>query len=103
MNKLKSIYASAHSATVTILTVTVVTIYSELYTQFKNWLASFTGHHWVTKSYMSLIVFALFYILLFSVKQSVSSQDTRKALVIMQVVTILGFISILGFYVYEFL
>lgn len=83
--------------------VTFVTIYADLNLQFKDWLASFTGHHWVTKSYLTVIVFVLFYILLSSVKRSPSSEDTKKALAVLQIITILGFISILGFYVYEFL
>ena len=70
MNKLKSIYASACSASVTIFSVTAVTIFAELSPAFKNWLTKMSGHHWVTKSYMSLIVFAFFYYLFFAKRRS---------------------------------
>ncbi|MEK9175001.1 MAG: hypothetical protein AAB795_00240 [Patescibacteria group bacterium] len=102
MNKLKSIYSSAYSSVVTILAVTVVTISAELSVSFKNWLAGFTGHHWVTKSYLSFIVFVLFYIIFSATKKSPSNRETQKALLVLQVFAILGFVTILGFYFYEF-
>src|SRR3989338_1873001 len=98
MNKLKQIYASACSATITILVVTFITISAELSVAFKNWLAGFTGHHWVTKSYLSLIVFIVFYLIFLVTKKTVSDRDTKRSLVVLQVFAILGFVAILGFY-----
>jgi|SRR3989344_3338798 len=102
MDKLKSIYSSAYSAVITILTVTAITVAAELSAEFKNWLAGFSGHHWVTKSYISLIVFALFFVFFFSSKKSVSDDETRKLLAVLQVFAVLGFIVVLAFYIYEF-
>lgn len=103
MDKLKSIYASAYSATITILVVVGLTMAADLYIPFKTWLAGFTGHHWVTKSWISVIVFVLFFIIFRLVKRSVNEIETRKALVLLQTISVLGFLAILGFYVYEFL
>lgn len=102
MDKLKPIWASAFSATITIVVVVAMTIGAELSVPFKNWLAGFSGHHWVTKSWISALVFVLFFCVFRFAGKSVGGSQTRKALVVLQVVAILGFLAILGFYLYEF-
>lgn len=103
MNKLKSIYASACSATIAIIVITAMTIGAELSAPFKTWLTKLTGHHWVTKSWASIIVFILFYAVFRAASKSTTDVKTRKALSILQITTIVGFLAILGFYTYEFL
>jgi len=102
MDKLKSIYASAYSAAITIAVVTAVTVGAELSAPFKAWLTGFTGHHWVTKSWLSLIVFILSYGIFRITNKSATDIETRKALFVLEITTIAGFFIILGFYVYEF-
>lgn len=102
MDKLKSIYASAYSAAVTIVAVVAVTVGAELSMPFKNWLAGLTGHHWVTKSWLSLIVFILIYCILRAFVKSPDALQTRKALFALVLVSILGFLATVGFYIYEF-
>lgn len=102
MDKLKPIFASAYSAAITVAVIITVTIAGELSEPFKNWLAGFTGHHWVTKSWLTLIVFAVFYALFrFSVR-SVTNDSVRRALWTLFSFVILGFVVLLGFYVFEF-
>ncbi|OGF67194.1 hypothetical protein A3H04_02575 [Candidatus Giovannonibacteria bacterium RIFCSPLOWO2_12_FULL_43_11c] len=101
MEKLKSIYASAYSATLTIASVVALTIGAELSAPFKNWLAGFTGHHWVTKSWISIIIFVLFFFVFRIAGKSVNELRTKRALLVLQTISILGFIAILGFYIYE--
>ncbi|MFA5771102.1 MAG: hypothetical protein WC894_06465 [Patescibacteria group bacterium] len=103
MEKLKSIYASAYSSTITIIIIVGLTVSAELSASFKTWLTSFTGHHWVTKSWASIIAFVLFFILFRIIGNSVNETQTKKALNILQIFVILGFVAILGFYIYEFL
>ena len=103
MDKLKSIYASAYSASITIVVVVAVTTLGELSAPFKNWLTGFTGHHWITKSWLSLIIFALCYGVFRITRPSVNESQTNKALLVLEVITILGFLAILGFFVYEFI
>ena len=102
MDKLKSIYASAYSTIITIAVVVGLTIGAELSAPFKAWLATFTGHHWVTKSWISIIAFVLFFVIFKFAKKSVNESQTRTALTVLQIFIILGFIAILGFYMYEF-
>ncbi len=103
MNKLKTIYVSAHSAVASIVVTVFLTIFSELSAPFKNWLAGFTGHHWLTKSWISLIVFVLMFVIFSVACKTVNGAQTRKALILLEVITILGFIAILGFFAYEYL
>lgn len=103
MNKLKAIYVSAHSAVASIVVTIFLTIFSELSAPFKSWLAGFTGHHWVTKSWISLIVFVLMYAIFSVACKTVNGAQTRKALILLEVVVVLGFLAILGFFAFEFL
>jgi predicted Co/Zn/Cd cation transporter (cation efflux family) len=102
MNKLKSIYASAYSATISIIIVVAVTIGAELSPSFKSWLAGFTGHHWVTKSWISILVFILFLFIFRLTGKPVNASQARRSIFLLQFVAILGFFAILGFYFYEF-
>lgn len=102
MDKLKSIYASAYSASATIVVVVAMTIGAELSAPFKNWLAGFTGHHWVTKSWISILAFILLYCVFRFTIKSADGTRTRKALILLEAATILGFLAILGFYMYEY-
>lgn len=102
MNKLKSIYASACAAALTIVAVVAMTIGAELSAPFKGWLAGFTGHHWVTKSWASVLIFVAFFCIFRVMKKSPDESQTGKALVLLEVAAVLGFLAILGFYSYEF-
>lgn len=103
MNKLKLVYVSACSAAVTIAAVVAMTIGAEISAPFKSWLAGLTGHHWVTKSWASIVIFALFFYAFQSANKNISASEARKALVVLELFSILGFLAVLGFYLYEFL
>ena len=102
MNYLRSIYASAYSATVSIVITVILTLATEFSALFKEWLKSFTDHHWVTKSWVSILSFVLFYFVFRFLNKAPDSQKTQKSLVVLEWALILGFIIILGFFVYEF-
>lgn len=80
MNRLKLIYASALGAIVSIVAVTAVTIAGELFEPFKNWIKGFTGHHWVTKSWLSIIVFFLGYMIIRSMVRDPAPVRVRRML-----------------------
>lgn len=103
MNKLNSIFASASAATTSIVLVVVMTLAAELSAPFKAWLAAFTGHHWVTKSWVALIVYILVFGFLKLTAKSATESQTRQAVFRLEMATVLGFVIILGFYLYEFL
>jgi hypothetical protein len=53
--------ALIRAAALTIALVAVVTIGSELFASFKQLLSSIGGHHWIGKSVLSLVFFAVFF------------------------------------------
>lgn len=102
MDKLKSIYASAYSACITIVVVCALTISGDLNAAFKTWLASFTGHHWVTKSWVSMILFAVIFLVIRLIAKNPNEAQTKTSIVTLEIVSILGFVSLVVFYFYEF-
>lgn len=103
MDKLRSIYASAYAAVASIIAVIAITVAAEFSVPFKTWVAGFTGHHWITKSWLSVIVFIVFFILFRVAKRSANEIQTRRALFALELTAIIGFIFLLGFFVFEFL
>ena len=58
MNKLRSAFASAVAASVAVAVAVVITVWAEFSPALKATLKSITGHHWVTKSYLTMLVYA---------------------------------------------
>jgi hypothetical protein len=90
MNKLRSIYASATGAIISIVAVTAVTIAGELSEPFKNWIKGFTGHHWITKSWLSIIVFFLGYMIVRAVVRDPAPVRVRRMLGMLVTFAFLG-------------
>src|SRR3989344_3182743 len=103
MDKLKSIYASAYAACVSIIAVVAMTVGTEFSPAFKTWLAAFTGHHWESKSWASIIIFAIFFIIFRFTSHTVSPAQTKRALTTLEAFVVLGFVGLLAFFIYEFL
>ena len=93
-----NIKALSRSTSLTIILIAVLTTYRELSKPFKELLASITGHHWVTKSVLSVAFFILVYFLL-------SKQDSvdvgRESLYVVWA-TVLSGLVISVFYVWHF-
>ncbi len=51
------ISAAAWSASITMIVIVAVILVAEYVASFKSFLASLTGHHWVTKSVLEVILF----------------------------------------------
>lgn len=99
----KIILSSAISASVTIVVTTSVTIWAELTPGFKNFLAGVTGHHWVTKSLVVIILFPAILGLVYGlIRGKVTDEAIRKSLWILAGVVVLGFAAILGFYIWHY-
>jgi hypothetical protein len=95
--RLKLISSSAIASILAILFVVTATITGELYSPFKNWLGELSGHHWVSKGYISIAIYlaasALFYFLPWQ-----SQQRPRPILRALIVSAFLGFLAIFIFY-----
>ena len=103
MDKLKSIYASAYAACVSIIAVVAMTVGTEFSPAFKTWLAAFTGHHWESKSWASIIIFAIFFIIFRFTSHTVSPAQTKRALTTLEAFVVLGFVGLLAFFIYLFI
>lgn len=99
----RTIVASALAA-VTVITVTVgVTIAGELAPAFKNWLKGFTGHHWVTKSWLSIIIYVVAFGALRLIAKRPREAALRVALNTLTIVAVAGGIILTGFFYYEYI
>ena len=70
---------------VTIFFVTVLTIVGELMPPLKSAIANLTGHHWVTKGVLSIVVMVVVYILLRARKMPVRESDISYIGVVLSV------------------
>ena len=88
--------ALVRAAAVTIALITVATIGSELSTVFKQLLSTIGGDHWIGKSVLSVVFFALLYLVFSKVSdQRLALRDTG---LLIGTVVISG-LAILVFYV----
>lgn len=100
MNKLKLIIASAYAALVSVLFVVIITIISELVPSLKDWLKNLFGHHWVSKSILSVLLYLIVAkILYFSVCNNNNGQRVRKSLKLLLIFVVLGVVAISLFYI----
>jgi len=61
---MKNIRALSISSIVSIGVVTLITVIGELAEPFKNGLKALTGHHWVTKSIIGMLLFVILAVIL---------------------------------------
>ncbi|OHA66112.1 MAG: hypothetical protein A2672_01160 [Candidatus Wildermuthbacteria bacterium RIFCSPHIGHO2_01_FULL_49_22b] len=102
MKELRLIYAGAVSAIVTIIAVTAVTIIAELAQPFKDFLKSLTGHHWITKSWFTITLFVVLFIIIALMVRTPSPGRVGRVLTWLIIVTIIASLALLGFFVWEF-
>ena len=98
MKKLKLVYSSILASVVSITFITVVTIWAEVSKPLKDWLQGITGHHWVTKSVFSLVVYLTATAVFYFLTKQVDGRKVHRLLIGLIFVTILGIIAIFAFY-----
>jgi uncharacterized protein YacL len=97
----RTLYAFAISASVTVLSIAIITIWADLYAPLKDWLKAMFTHHWIGKSVLSA---ALFLILGGVIGLLVSKVDENKiatALWWLVGCSIIATLAIWGFYLIE--
>src|SRR3989344_8598313 len=90
MNTPRLIFASALAAIATIVFVVVITIWAELSVPLKDWLKNFSGHHWTSKSLLSVLMFAAATLILYVLPYQHSDDRLRKTLGLLLMFAILG-------------
>ena len=91
--------ALARSTIGVIIFITVITIWAEMSSGLKGALAAVTGHHWVTKSVFSVILFA---ILAFAFNKMPEAERIDRELEYVLGATVIGGLAIFIFYVLHF-
>lgn len=90
---------------VTVIVVTVVTLVGEISTPFMKLLTYPTGHHWVTKNFLSVIVFLITLALASggatASEKSPAESGGATALLWMGVTTVVCSAVLLGFFVVD--
>jgi len=96
--KLRALF---HAGIASMLLTAALTVWGELSAGFKTLLTGVTGHHWVTKGVISLVVLAGVYALLSLVydERFNAEKETRNVLLS----AVLAGIVISGFFVWHFL
>lgn len=88
-------------AIVAMFFVVVATVVAELHKPFKNFLAQNLWHHWVGKGIIASVIFLIFGFVLYFCPRKSDETRTIKILWWVFAVTVVGFLAILGFYIYE--
>lgn len=97
--KNRLIYASSIAAVLNAIFVTVITIFAELNEPFKNWLKSLSGHHWTSKSILSIALYLIILVLFYVTLRNVGPQKIRGAISLALWSAVLGSIAIFLFFV----
>jgi len=98
MNKPRLIFASALAAIITIVFVVTITVWADLSIPLKNWLKSFSGHHWTSKSIFSALLYMATTVIFYWSFRNQSEIVLRRLLVFLLVFIVLGVLSITAFY-----
>ncbi len=97
---MKRIRSMSFATSITVIAITLVTVFAELSEGFKNVLKAITGHHWITKSLLSVIIFFGVY---FFVKRSDDKVDALAESWKVIWITLLASLVLFGFFLWEFL
>lgn len=89
------------SSTLVIWFIVALTLGSEVSKPFKTFLAGMTGHHWVTKGVLSLVLFFLLYFIF--AKTTEDSHEAAGGIYAVVLSAITGGLIIFGFFVWHFL
>lgn len=99
MNTSRLIFASAVAAAVAIVFSVLLTIWGELAAPLKDWLKTLTGHHWTSKSVLSVLLYAAATAVLYAaVPYRPGEGRTGKALTFLVWCTVLGTVALAAFF-----
>ena len=98
MKKLKLVYASSASATISAIYVAVVTILAEKIPAIKTWLTDFSGHHWTSKSIISLTIYFACLIIFYLLPKQIEAETIKKYIKLAILTAFLGALAIFIFF-----
>lgn len=103
MKNLKLIYTSSWAASLTIVLTAIITIWGELSPALKGILKDFTGHHWVSKSLLVVLVYLIGLFVFYFILREITPAALRKSLVYLSLLTIIAILAVFLFFVWHYL
>lgn len=103
MNTQKLVISSACAAIVSIAFVVVVTIWAEMSAPLKSWLAGLSGHHWTSKSILSVAIYAGGMLLLYVSPHGLNDVRLKKMLFFLLLSAAIGTVALAAFYTGHFM
>lgn len=101
-NSLKFINGTIVGAISTVVFIVALTIAGDLYAPLKNFLKEAHHHHWVGKGIWAAILFVIVTPGYYFVKKNDTSDNTTRLMRILAWISLLGALTLLLFFVYEF-
>lgn len=98
MDKPRLIISSAYAAILTIIFVAVITIWAELAVPLKDWLKVLSGHHWTSKSILSVLFYSTVTIVLYLVLEKPKGKSIQRAIYLLLISIALGVVALTAFY-----
>ncbi|MEK7122122.1 MAG: hypothetical protein AAB807_00945 [Patescibacteria group bacterium] len=99
MNKPRLIFSSACAAIITIAFIVIITIWAELSAPLKDWLKNFSGHHWTSKSILSVLSFAVVAAIFYFLSGQPSDNRLKKTLEFLLIAAAFGIVIITAFFI----
>jgi len=101
--KMKNLLVPAYiSAILTVIYVPIVTIWSEFDEGFKAGLAAITGHHWITKGVLLIVLYVVFFIIFYFINGPEGKLSKKLPIKMLNILLVLmvfiGLISIWSMY-----
>ena len=103
MKSIKLVFSSIISSIVAVIFITIITIGGELSVPLKNWLKNLTGHHWVSKGVIMLLIYVISLGIFYLIFKNLTTNSINKALKILNWLVVLGVLAILGFFTWHYL
>lgn len=97
------IRASARAATLATAFVVGITIAAELSASLKSTLASITGHHWVTKSAATVLVYAVLLAVFSRSSVPARPEQAARSLYTLVVAAFAGAALLTGYFLWHFM
>jgi hypothetical protein len=98
MNRLKLIYASAFAATISIVFSVAITLMAEWIPSLKNALKAWTGHHWTSKSVLSILVYVALLLIAYNITDQPEGSQLRRSIYVVTLAALLGYAILFFFF-----
>lgn len=87
------------SVILSVIVTTAITIWAEFSVPLKDFLKSITGHHWVTKSILSIIIFFGVYLIARPSEKNINILNKTKKVIW---VTLICILALLAFFTWHY-